>query len=675
LAQLRISKVRGVEPLNLNAGPITVGRSSRNDVVLSSRTVSRHHCVIELVKGVARIRDLDSSHGTIVNGRPVTKCELTDGDRIEIGRYTLFFASADNPDAFKNDRFALTTAGASGDSTQHAHDTHADASDEQVELLRADLAAMRRQLAALQIEYDKYVESATAARDADDDSRESTTQVADLQATIDARDEELDAMRGRLEASEAALQAAQQRTSELQEQVEGIPANDEDPDATDAPDDESEPAAMPLTGDDDELESKVSRLQTERDEFEEALAARETELAALQARLDDVSTIAASEHDEESAHLQQLETDLQARQDQVQALELELSEQAAAAEEQQAVAQSERASLQQRTDELLGEVDQLRQRLDARESDLTELRARLEETIESGKQERDALREQISRQEAERAELLEQCEARDTELAALRTSLDERDEAAKAEASRLREQISALESDNQSLRQSAGQLEATVEELRGNLDELEASSIKEITALQDEVSTIESEQEALRQERNRLERRLEKKRQKLDGAEATIEALRQRVAETESSLDVAIHADEDLGRTLSRFLGIGRQLRNASDQLAACRRDLQKIEAAWVKTDEQLDEAEQTGTIDAAHLARREAVGAKLEQASQQYEAAVRDLQDKVDNFARLAAAEEQVTRATDADTGSSPQAAGRPGLLRTMAGVIRRRG
>jgi DNA repair exonuclease SbcCD ATPase subunit len=97
VAELRVKKFRMVRKVSLGDGPLSIGRSSSNDVVLASRTVSRQHAMIELVDGSPRIRDLGSSHGTRVNGRRVTEALLYDGDSISIGRFELVFTNAGGP--------------------------------------------------------------------------------------------------------------------------------------------------------------------------------------------------------------------------------------------------------------------------------------------------------------------------------------------------------------------------------------------------------------------------------------------------------------------------------------------------------------------------------------------------------------------------------------------------
>jgi serine/threonine-protein kinase len=60
------------------------GRATECDVVLSAADVSRRHCrIVRTPQGVI-VEDLGSSQGTRVNGSPVARAQLRDGDRLEI---------------------------------------------------------------------------------------------------------------------------------------------------------------------------------------------------------------------------------------------------------------------------------------------------------------------------------------------------------------------------------------------------------------------------------------------------------------------------------------------------------------------------------------------------------------------------------------------------------------
>lgn len=95
--ELRFEESRLAE-FPLGREPITIGRGRDNDVVIDNLAVSTHHTRIfpELQHYV--IEDLQSVNGTFVNGRPVQRQILRDGDRVGIGKHTLvFFEFAEAP--------------------------------------------------------------------------------------------------------------------------------------------------------------------------------------------------------------------------------------------------------------------------------------------------------------------------------------------------------------------------------------------------------------------------------------------------------------------------------------------------------------------------------------------------------------------------------------------------
>ncbi len=63
----------------------TLGRSLDNDIVLPIPEVSRHHARIEYTNGHFEIVDLGSTNGTVVNGVPVDRSVIKDGDEIALG--------------------------------------------------------------------------------------------------------------------------------------------------------------------------------------------------------------------------------------------------------------------------------------------------------------------------------------------------------------------------------------------------------------------------------------------------------------------------------------------------------------------------------------------------------------------------------------------------------------
>lgn len=75
-------------------GPITIGRTAENDVVIPEYSVSRKHCFIAIVDGAYRITDWGSANGTLVNEIDIgkmTPCQLYGGEIITLGRLMLLF--------------------------------------------------------------------------------------------------------------------------------------------------------------------------------------------------------------------------------------------------------------------------------------------------------------------------------------------------------------------------------------------------------------------------------------------------------------------------------------------------------------------------------------------------------------------------------------------------------
>jgi hypothetical protein len=71
----------------------SVGRSSNNDIILYHLSVSRRHAEVIRIGGGFRVRDLDSTYGVSINGSKTEEQDLTDGDVIEFGEYSLIFVS------------------------------------------------------------------------------------------------------------------------------------------------------------------------------------------------------------------------------------------------------------------------------------------------------------------------------------------------------------------------------------------------------------------------------------------------------------------------------------------------------------------------------------------------------------------------------------------------------
>ena len=86
---LDIQSSDGARKLPITDKPITIGRHPTNVVCLPDGMASRYHAVIEKGQDGLRVRDLDSSNGTKVNGQVVKTWRLGDGDVVQIGKSTL----------------------------------------------------------------------------------------------------------------------------------------------------------------------------------------------------------------------------------------------------------------------------------------------------------------------------------------------------------------------------------------------------------------------------------------------------------------------------------------------------------------------------------------------------------------------------------------------------------
>jgi hypothetical protein len=75
----------------IEAAVVQIGRAPGCDIVLDDRNVSRRHAEIRRRGPVVVLIDLDSTNGTIVNGRRVREHPLADGDRITLGNSRLTF--------------------------------------------------------------------------------------------------------------------------------------------------------------------------------------------------------------------------------------------------------------------------------------------------------------------------------------------------------------------------------------------------------------------------------------------------------------------------------------------------------------------------------------------------------------------------------------------------------
>jgi hypothetical protein len=83
--------VEGKRHFPMTEDELTIGRRLDNDLILEDRHVSRSHARLEVIKGQYVIVDLDSTAGTRVNGRLITRHTLRPGDIISIAAVQLIY--------------------------------------------------------------------------------------------------------------------------------------------------------------------------------------------------------------------------------------------------------------------------------------------------------------------------------------------------------------------------------------------------------------------------------------------------------------------------------------------------------------------------------------------------------------------------------------------------------
>lgn len=78
----------------VHAGRSVIGKGSRSDIVIKDAYLSERHAVLESGSDGYLLTDLESKHGTFINGKRVAEPRrLRDGDRIRLGNTEVKFRS------------------------------------------------------------------------------------------------------------------------------------------------------------------------------------------------------------------------------------------------------------------------------------------------------------------------------------------------------------------------------------------------------------------------------------------------------------------------------------------------------------------------------------------------------------------------------------------------------
>lgn len=100
MGKLIITESNGaIRELLLDKERVSIGRHADNDICLNDKAVSGHHAVIITILSDSFLEDLDSTNGTMVNGKQIAKHPLASGDMVTIGRNVLRYEGAQNSGA------------------------------------------------------------------------------------------------------------------------------------------------------------------------------------------------------------------------------------------------------------------------------------------------------------------------------------------------------------------------------------------------------------------------------------------------------------------------------------------------------------------------------------------------------------------------------------------------
>ena len=73
----------------------TLGRASRADFIVDAPMVSRLHCRLSAGAAELEVVDLESTNGTFVNGKRISRAVLKRGDCLGVGRVQMTIEKSD----------------------------------------------------------------------------------------------------------------------------------------------------------------------------------------------------------------------------------------------------------------------------------------------------------------------------------------------------------------------------------------------------------------------------------------------------------------------------------------------------------------------------------------------------------------------------------------------------
>ena len=90
-AKLKVVAGTGTGKITYLEAPITlIGREDECHITLpDDARVSNRHAMVYFASGEFRVRDLNSTNGSLLNGSPLSECAFSDGDDLRVGKTVL----------------------------------------------------------------------------------------------------------------------------------------------------------------------------------------------------------------------------------------------------------------------------------------------------------------------------------------------------------------------------------------------------------------------------------------------------------------------------------------------------------------------------------------------------------------------------------------------------------
>ena len=86
-----------LKEIALHKERVTIGRRPSNDIQIDNLAISGEHAAVVTLLEDSFLEDLNSTNGTLLNGQPVKRHFLKDGDVVELGKYKLKYLTEAPP--------------------------------------------------------------------------------------------------------------------------------------------------------------------------------------------------------------------------------------------------------------------------------------------------------------------------------------------------------------------------------------------------------------------------------------------------------------------------------------------------------------------------------------------------------------------------------------------------